>query len=257
MQNPDLFTGARAPPKGLLLFGPPGTGKTLIGKAIACNISATFFSISASSLTSKWIGESEKMVKALFAVAQVAQPSVIFIDEIDSILTARKGDGALFWLRACLQSPRWLRPLDRLPVSALGLLRLALKILPALKCAAVQVSMRRVGGSKQKCSFRWKAAIHRTQADESFWSERPIGQRSLTKQPGACSLLHNPRAYSWPDPKVCHALSFVRSVVVMSYSWVQEAHAEAAVHSTAMCSGPPESNRPSSRSRRACACCPQ
>ena len=93
MQNPELFTGARAPPKGLLLFGPPGTGKTLIGKAIACNISATFFSISASSLTSKWIGESEKLVKALFAVAQAAQPSVIFIDEIDSILTARKGDG--------------------------------------------------------------------------------------------------------------------------------------------------------------------
>ena len=51
--------GARAPPKGLLLFGPPGTGKTLIGKAIASNIKATFFNISASSLTSKWIGEVE------------------------------------------------------------------------------------------------------------------------------------------------------------------------------------------------------
>jgi fidgetin-like protein 1 len=72
MQNPALFIGARAPPKGLLLFGPPGTGKTLLGKAIACNISATFFSISASSLTSKWIGESEKLVRALFTVAQVS-----------------------------------------------------------------------------------------------------------------------------------------------------------------------------------------
>lgn len=55
--------GPRAPPKGLLLFGPPGTGKTLIGKAVASNISASFFSISASSLTSKWIGEGEKMVR--------------------------------------------------------------------------------------------------------------------------------------------------------------------------------------------------
>ena len=86
--------GARAPPKGLLLFGPPGTGKTLIGKAIAANIRATFFAISASSLTSKWIGEGEKMVRALFAVAGVLQPSVIFIDEIDSVLSARKSEGA-------------------------------------------------------------------------------------------------------------------------------------------------------------------
>ena len=59
--------GARAPAKGLLLFGPPGTGKTMIGRAIASNIRATFFSISASSLTSKWIGDGEKMVRAALA----------------------------------------------------------------------------------------------------------------------------------------------------------------------------------------------
>ncbi|CAG0885214.1 unnamed protein product [Cyprideis torosa] len=138
MLRPDIFKGLRGPPKGLLLFGPPGTGKTLIGektrdvegeaeivggsgnnrkaqlplsvgpgKCLASQSRSTFFSISASSLTSKWVGEGEKMVRALFAVArqvlssspfptaaefclrEVRQPSVIFIDEVDSLLTAR------------------------------------------------------------------------------------------------------------------------------------------------------------------------
>ncbi|GLD56068.1 fidgetin-like protein 1 [Lates japonicus] len=89
MLRPDIFTGLRGPPKGILLFGPPGTGKTLIGKCIACQSGAMFFSISASSLTSKWVGEGEKMVRALFTIARCHQPAVVFIDEIDSLLSQR------------------------------------------------------------------------------------------------------------------------------------------------------------------------
>ncbi|KCV68514.1 adenosinetriphosphatase [Fonticula alba] len=87
--RPDLFSGLRAPVSGILLFGPPGTGKTLLARACASQARCTFFNISAASLTAKYVGDSEKRVRALFALARELAPSIIFVDEIDSILSER------------------------------------------------------------------------------------------------------------------------------------------------------------------------
>ncbi|KAL0963793.1 hypothetical protein UPYG_G00313660 [Umbra pygmaea] len=87
--RPDMFSGLATLPRSLLLFGPQGTGRTLLGRCMASQLGAAFLRLSGSALVTKWLGEGEKIVQASFLVARCRQPSVVFISEVDMLLSAQ------------------------------------------------------------------------------------------------------------------------------------------------------------------------
>jgi SpoVK/Ycf46/Vps4 family AAA+-type ATPase len=94
LQHPELFNQSKllTTPKGVLLYGPPGCGKTMLAKAIAREAGANFINLQVTSLLDKWYGESQKRTAAIFSLAKKLQPSIIFIDEIDSFMRTRQND---------------------------------------------------------------------------------------------------------------------------------------------------------------------
>ena len=94
IKHPELFDSLGiAQPKGVLLYGPPGTGKTLLARAVAHHTDCTFIRVSGSELVQKYIGEGSRMVRELFVMAREHAPSIIFMDEVDSIGSARMDSG--------------------------------------------------------------------------------------------------------------------------------------------------------------------
>jgi outer mitochondrial transmembrane helix translocase len=104
LERPELFTANLAtgaprslvsPPRGVLFYGPPGTGKTMTAKAIARECKATFLNVDATQILDKYVGESQRLISSLFSLAEKLQPSIIFLDEVDSLLARRdSGMGA-------------------------------------------------------------------------------------------------------------------------------------------------------------------
>ena len=117
-EHPELATKFGINPGGgVLLYGPPGTGKTMLAKATAGEIDATFFRISPADVLSKWVGEAEQNIKKLFDAAAQEQRAIIFIDEIESLVPARRDEGSSVMQRVVPQILQGMEGFDERSVS--------------------------------------------------------------------------------------------------------------------------------------------
>lgn len=129
LRFPHLYRGPRKPRRGIILYGPPGTGKSYLAKAVATEVDYTLFSISSSDVTSKWMGESKALVRQLFAMAREKKPAIIFIDEIDALISNRDSGAASSESTARMKT-EFLVQMDGLGHSNDGVLVLAATNLP-------------------------------------------------------------------------------------------------------------------------------
>jgi transitional endoplasmic reticulum ATPase len=123
------------PGGGVLLYGPPGTGKTMRAKATAGEINATFFRISAADILSKWVGEAEQNVKKLFDAAAAEERAIIFIDEIEALIPARRDEGSSVMQRVVpqiLQAMEGFDEKDGQPVLFMGATNVPWQLDPAV-----------------------------------------------------------------------------------------------------------------------------
>jgi transitional endoplasmic reticulum ATPase len=205
-QHPELAAKFDIRPGGgVLMYGPPGTGKTMLAKATAGEIDATFFRISPADVLSKWVGEAEQNIKKLFDAAAAEQRSIIFIDEIEALVPARRDEGSSVMQRVVPQILQGVEGFDRKagrPVLLMGATNVPWQLDPAIL---------RPGRFDEKVYIPLPDLAARRKMLEVYLGNRPVGD-----DVDLDALAHRLDRYSGADIKyLCDraaVVPFLRSV---------------------------------------------
>jgi transitional endoplasmic reticulum ATPase len=157
------------PGGGVLMYGPPGTGKTMLAKATAGEIEATFFRISPADVLSKWVGEAEQNIKKLFDAAAAEARSIIFIDEIEALVPARRDDGSSVMQRVVPQILQGVEGFDR--KTGRSLLLMGATNVPW----QLDPAMLRPGRFDEKVYIPLPDVVARRKMLDIYLSNRPVG----------------------------------------------------------------------------------